>query len=230
EARDLVADHEVDRPDEGAVRTPAFHQRGDRLAQFARRGVPVPLRGVRRAADRDGVHYPLAALAEPVAYGHCGAGPHHAQAPALQRDLTAHGLSELGTSESDVSGDWSSAVIWSGVPCSAVMSSAGPCATPLGTVSVLIAAGIVISSESGSDRPPSSLAKDPGGVAGRAARPAGEISRATVVSSALPSADAHRAAQVGSWVSIQAVSRSRSSQAMSLLNEVGHSSSICALP
>ncbi len=59
---------------------------------------------------------------------------------------------------------------------------------------------------------------------------AGEISRATVVSSALPSGDAHLAAHDGSWLASQFTSRSRSIQARSSLNACGHSSTTCALP
>src|SRR5258707_4610819 len=89
-------------------------------------------------------------------------------------------------------------------------------------VSACGTAGIVISSDPASASSPCPPA---GGLA-----LAGEISRATVVSSALPSDDAHLAAQDGSWVASQFTSGSLSIQARSSLNAFGHSSTTCALP
>src|ERR1700722_12407242 len=90
EAADLVADHQVDGPDESAVRPAAFDQRGYRAAQFAGRRVPVPLGRVLSAADSHRVHDTLAAFAEPVTDLYSGTRPHHPQGLALQRNLAAH--------------------------------------------------------------------------------------------------------------------------------------------
>ncbi len=58
----------------------------------------------------------------------------------------------------------------------------------------------------------------------------GETIRATVVSSALPSEDAHLAAHEGSWAASQFTSLSCSIQARSALNAAGQSSTTWALP